>query len=133
MHSRNTRDEFLRLRLQGLSFSTIGRHLGVSKPTLIAWNRQSQAELDSRQRDHRNQVLDQLAASADHDLADLQRKLKAIRQELFSRAVRDLPTSALETLAGVASIVADNPIPHSLCEKSSKIFAPDALFAVLTI
>ena len=47
MHSASTRNDFLRLRIAGLSFARIARQLGVSKPTLIAWSRASQPELDS--------------------------------------------------------------------------------------
>ena len=42
MHPVSTRSEFLRLRVQGRSLSSIARQLGVSKPTLIAWNRDAQ-------------------------------------------------------------------------------------------
>src|SRR5437016_14545852 len=48
MHPASTRQEFLRLRVQGLSFARISRQLGVSKPTLIAWSRQSRKEIASR-------------------------------------------------------------------------------------
>ena len=47
MHPASTRNEFLRLRIAGLSFARIARQLGVSKPTLIAWSRASKPELDS--------------------------------------------------------------------------------------
>src|SRR6266480_604760 len=95
MHSQATRNEFLRLRIQGLSLAGIGRRLGLSKPTVIKWNRQLQT---------------QIAACASHlpspisnlpeEVADLTRRLAALKQELFSRALREFPTAALETLAG---------------------------------
>jgi hypothetical protein len=40
MHSPSTRHDFLKLRSQRLSLASIGRQLGISKPTLIKWNRE---------------------------------------------------------------------------------------------
>jgi transposase-like protein len=100
MHTPSTRTDFLRLRIQGVSLSSIARQLGVSKPTIIAWNRQAQPEIESAILHDQQRSDSDLAASANQDLADLTRKHTAVRQELFSRALRDIPTPALETLAG---------------------------------
>ena len=98
MHPVATRSEFLRLRLGGLSFARIGRQLGVSKPTLIKWSRQSRGETDVQAaQPHASQ---EIFASSNHELAELHRKLAALRQELFSRAFRDTPIQHLETIAG---------------------------------
>src|ERR1043166_9908036 len=48
MHTENTRNEFRRLRLRGLSLGSIGRQLGVSTTTIINWHRQFKADLRSR-------------------------------------------------------------------------------------
>jgi len=100
VHSPATRNEFLRLRLQGLSLASIGRQLHVSKPTLIAWSRQSQNEIEAGTFDHQQRVKQEIASSASDQLAELVRKRNALRQELLSRSLRDVPTEALETLAG---------------------------------
>ena len=100
MHSPAIRNEFLRLRIQGLSLASIGRQLGVSKPTLIKWGRQSQPEIDTRAAEDQQHVTQEITSSANQEIADLTRKLGALRQELFSRALRDIPTVHLETLSG---------------------------------
>ena len=100
MHSIATRNEFLRLRLAGLSFARIARQLGVSKPTLIAWSRASQPELDSGRAEVQDRAQDETSTTANQELAEIKRRHHALRQELFSRALRDIPTSCLETLAG---------------------------------
>ena len=100
MHSLATRNEFLRLRIAGLSFSRIARQLGVSKPTLIAWSRASQPELDSGRAEVQDRAQDEISTKANQQLAELERRHGALRQELFSRALRDIPTACLETLAG---------------------------------
>ena|SRR6266566_573642 len=100
MHPASTRNEFLRLRISGLSFARIARQLGVSKPTLIAWSRASQRELDSGHAESQERAQDEISTSANQELAEIKRRDHALRQELFSRALRDIPTSSLETLAG---------------------------------
>jgi len=100
MHSPSTRNEFLRLRVQGLSLASIGRQLHVSKPTLIAWSRKSQTEIESRTFENQQRDKQEIASSASDQHAELVRKRNALRQELLSRSLRDVPTEALETLAG---------------------------------
>src|SRR2546427_500016 len=100
MHSLATRNEFLRLRIAGLSFARIARQLGVSKPTLIAWSRASQPQLDSGRTEAEQRPQAEISTSANQELAELKKRHHALRQELLSRSLRDIPTSCLETLAG---------------------------------
>jgi hypothetical protein len=100
VHSAATRNEFLRLRVQGLSLARIGRQLHVSKPTLIAWSRQAQPQISSAILADQQHLTHELATAASEELAGLHRKLTALKQELFSRALRDIPTPHLETLLG---------------------------------
>ena len=147
MHNEDTRNEFRRLRIRGFSLSSIGRQLGVSKPTIIKWNREFKTELGAvtgdgfspllRARDslpQQNQSPELAGEAAplpnsqnlqlpnsspthgthDHscsltalpvapplgELAELRRKQNVLRQELVSRALKDVSTAILEKLAG---------------------------------
>ena len=100
MHNITTKHEFLRLRRAGLSFARIGRQIGVSKPTLIAWSHQCRHEIDSQIAEDQQRVIHEITASTNQELADLRKRNNALRQELFSRALREIPTEHLETLAG---------------------------------
>ena len=100
MHSPSIRHDFLRLRCQGVSLAAIGRQLGVSKPTLIRWNRQPHSEIQSRIEGIDAAAHQQIARSAVEELAALRLKYDALKQELLSRSLRDIPTPALETLCG---------------------------------
>src|SRR5882724_12039307 len=100
MHNITTKHEFLRLRRAGLSFARIGRQLGVSKPTLSALSRQCRHEIDSQIAEDQQRVIHGITASTNQELADLRKRNNALRQELFSRALREIPTEHLETLAG---------------------------------
>ena len=100
MHSQSSRTEFLRLRVQGLSLATIGRQLGISKPTLIKWNRKAQSEINAAIVADQQLINQEIATTASEQLVDLNKKLHAIKQELLSRSLRDISTPVLETLAG---------------------------------
>jgi hypothetical protein len=45
MKSKNEKAMFVELRAQGLSFDKIAAELGVSKPTLLQWNREFSREI----------------------------------------------------------------------------------------
>jgi transposase-like protein len=100
MHSASLHNQFLRLRIQGLSLARIGRQLGISKPTLIKWNRQSRTEIDLQTAADRLEAKQEATATAAEEIVELRRKIKVLRQELISRALRDTPTADLETLSG---------------------------------
>jgi hypothetical protein len=100
MHSHSSRTEFLRLRVQGLSLAAIGRRLGISKPTLIKWNREAQSQINAAIVADQQLINQEIATTASEQLADLNKKLHAIKQELLSRSLRDISTPVLETLAG---------------------------------
>jgi len=121
MHPLETRTEFLRLRASGLSLGSISRRLGVSKPTLIAWNRDAQPQLQAAMLAEQQQRDAALANSTNQELADLKRRLGAVRQELFSRDMSEFSTPTLEQLAGqltariqqIESVTpADLPLPR---------------------
>src|SRR5205823_7265186 len=95
MHPQSIRNEFLRLRVQGLSLAGISRRLNISKPTAIKWNRQCQSEIAAAA----SHLPSPISNLRDEDAA-LTRRLTALKQELFSRALREFPTAALETIAG---------------------------------
>lgn len=100
MHPTSVRQEFLRLRSQGLSLASIGRRLGASKPTLIKWNRQSQSEIAAQITANRQSVHAEIASATNQEITELTRRLEGLKQELFSRAVREISTPTLEALAG---------------------------------
>ena len=100
MHPTATRNQFLRLRVSGLSFATIARRLGVSKPTLIAWSRKAKPDLETRIAQDQERFLKAIDDTVAQQLADLDRRYNFLKQEICSRALRNVSTPNLETLAG---------------------------------
>src|SRR5207253_1948434 len=99
MHTPETRNQFLHLRVQGWSFNRISSQIGVSKPTLIAWNRSNASEITALRTAQQTETREDLLAVNKQHIAFLTKKLDAIRQELLSRELERVPTRQLESLA----------------------------------
>lgn len=129
MHTPATRYEFLKLRAAGQSLTSIGRQLGISKPTLIKWNRELQPELSASIAGLHQSILREVAANAETEAAALQRRITAVKQELFSRSIRDLPTPTLETMLGSLQdrlrSIAGTPHDREIENRHAKIENPD--------
>jgi hypothetical protein len=100
MHPTSTRNEFLRLRVLGLSFASIARRLGVSKPTLITWSRKAKPQISAAVAEDTQRHLKAIDDEVARQLDDLTKRHNAFQQELLSRALRHATTAQIETLAG---------------------------------
>src|ERR1041385_8498670 len=98
MHSLATRNEFIRLRIAGMSFARIGRQLRVSKPNLVAWSREALPKIEAATAEADAWARKETTMSASQELAELKRRHQVLRQELFSRAFREVPTDHIEAL-----------------------------------
>jgi transposase len=99
MHSIETRNTFLKLRVQGWSFARISAHIGVSKPTLIDWSRRRSSEIQAFKRSETERHNESLHASSDAEAARLTISLNSLKQELLSRDLRSVSTEQLESTA----------------------------------
>src|SRR5256885_9368139 len=99
MHSSETKIHFIKLRAQGLSYSRIATQLRVSKPTLIAWNRECQSRLQSPRALELKLLQDSLLPQ--DELIRCTFNLRAVEQELASRAFREIPTGQLKHMAAL--------------------------------
>src|SRR5438477_10787605 len=92
MHSTETKNQFLKLRAEGCSFSRIASRLHVSKPTLLAWNRQQLGQC------HSPRALELKALEESLPRPELLRcinNLRSVEQALASRGLREIPTAQL--------------------------------------
>jgi len=99
MHSTETINQFLNLRVQGWSFARIADQLHVSKPTLLDWNRKHQSRLQALQAANEHTIRESLQASREQELEKLNQFHNALRQELVSRSLKTLSTDQIEVLA----------------------------------
>ena len=100
MHSTETVNQFLNLRLQGWTFARIADHLHVSKPTLIQWSHKHHSTLESLKAAQQRSLQDSLQSSRELELENLNLFHNALRQELVSRSLQSISTDQIEVLAG---------------------------------
>ena len=98
MHNPETKNEFLKLRAQGLSFDRISSRLHVSKPTLLAWNRQQLSRCRSPRALELKAIEEILP---EQELLRCTTNLRAVEQELASRGLREISTDQLQRYATV--------------------------------
>src|SRR5438034_2479281 len=99
MHSSETKTQFIKLRAQGWSYSRISAQLRVSKPTLVAWNRECQSQLQSPRALELKALQESLLP--EEEMIRCSVNLRAIEQEIVSRAFRQISTDQLHRLAAL--------------------------------
>ena len=82
MHTNETKDKFLELRLKGHSLAKISGTIGVSKPTLVQWNRESQAQLRELRSAELEALHDRILQSYETDFERLQRFQRGVDESL---------------------------------------------------
>src|SRR5437870_3567254 len=97
MHTTQTKNEFVKLRAQGWSFARISSQLRVSKPTLVAWNRQHLSQHHSPRAQELKALQEVLMP--EEELFRCIIHLRAVEQELASRTLQQVPTDQLHRLA----------------------------------
>lgn len=99
MNDTETQNRFILLRSQGLSFARIADELHVSKPTLIAWSRKFQFQIQNLRVIELEAVKEKWLASREAQVDALGQKLRAVEAELDKRDLTKLSTAQLYYLA----------------------------------
>ena len=85
MHSVDTKSRFLELRAKGWSLARIAAQIEVSQRTLVDWNAQHHAELQSLRALEVEALEEKILTTHEHQLACLTRSLERIEDELAQR------------------------------------------------
>ena len=99
MHTTQTKNEFVKLRAQGWSFARISSQLRVSKPTLLAWNRQHLSQHHSPRAQELKALQEILVP--EEELLRCIPQIRVVEQELASRTLQKVPTDQLHRLAAL--------------------------------
>ena len=99
MHPNVTKQQFIELRAQGLSLSRIADQLHVSKRTLVGWNREHHADIDSLRALELEALHEKLLASHEQELTRLAAYQCKIDEELAKRPLEKLTTDKLFRLS----------------------------------
>ncbi len=88
-------ERFFELRSQGISFEKIAAALDVSKPTLIQWARENQAELQNRKALALDDTLEKYKATRTARLRLFGERLAKLEEEADKRDLKEIPASKL--------------------------------------
>jgi hypothetical protein len=99
MHDLETQKRFVLRRSEGQSYARIAAELQVSKPTLIAWSRKYQFEIQNLKAIELEALGEKWLASVTDRVNGLGEQLRQVEAELARREVGDLTTPQLYTLA----------------------------------
>lgn len=99
MKDQATRERFVELRAEGLSYQVIAEKLGVSKQTLCTWAHDLRHELANARAIRRDELLQRYALASERRVESFGKRFQAIMAELESRNLGDVPTRDLLALA----------------------------------
>jgi len=99
MHDDNTVQRFIELRAQGMTYARLMTELNVTKPTLIAWSRKHQFQIQNLKAIELEALGEKWLASTADRVNSLGEQLRTVETELKQRGVGDLTTPQLYTVA----------------------------------
>jgi hypothetical protein len=99
MHDENTVQRFIELRAQGWTYARLITELNVSKPTLIAWSRKHQFQIQNLKAIELEALRDKWLASTADRVNALGDQLRQVDAELAQRDMSGLTTPQLHALA----------------------------------
>ena len=99
MHEPQTVQRFIELRAQGWTYARLMTELNVSKPTLIAWSRKHQFEIQNLKAIELEALRDKWLASTSDRVNGLGEQLQRVETELARRNLEDLTTPQLFSVA----------------------------------
>jgi hypothetical protein len=99
MHEPETVNRFIELRAQGWSYARLMSELNVTKPTLIAWSRKHQFQIQNLASIELEALRERWLASTAERVRKLGEQLHAIEAALAQRDPAQLTTPQLHSLA----------------------------------
>ena len=99
MHNDNTVQRFIELRAQGWTYARLMTELNVSKPTLIAWSRKHQFQIQNLKAIELEALREKWLASTTDRVNALGEQLRRVESELAAREPATLSTPQLFSLA----------------------------------
>jgi len=106
-----TMDRFIELRAEGWSYAKISAEIGVSKKTLIDWDKKWKNEIDNLRIAHCEELLEKHKLSKEHRIEGFAKRLKSIDDEIERRDFSDVPTIKLIELRLRIQSAIDEEIP----------------------
>jgi len=115
MENHKTKEQFIQLRAQGVSYSNISKEIGKSKQTLIDWGKELEEEIRNLKAIELEAIYEKYFLLKEARLQSFGIVTQRIRQEIESRDFSDIPTEKLlDLFLKYNSIIKQEiPEPHS--------------------
>ncbi|MFA5866025.1 MAG: hypothetical protein WC975_15230 [Phycisphaerae bacterium] len=97
-HDQDTKQKFIELRTQGLSFQRIADQLQVSKQTLINWSRDLKMDIDNLRAIRLEALQEQYYTLREKRIELLGQRLHSVLDELAARDLKNISTQNLLNL-----------------------------------
>lgn len=78
MKDNETKEKFIILRAEGLSFDKISRRIKVSKPTLIEWQKDNQNKINELKEIRFNEILEKYKATKEKRIERIAKQLQQV-------------------------------------------------------
>ena len=101
--TQKTKQQFIELRAEGMSYDKIAKKLKVSKTTLVAWSREYEVDITNLQTIALEALQERYKVGQGHRLELWSEQLEMVRNELKTRGVGDIPTPKLIELLDTLS------------------------------
>ncbi len=98
MKNTDVKHKFIELRANGKSFDVISKEINVSKPTLLAWNKQFERDINQMKFEQFQELIEQMAVSKQERVKILFERLRKINDELDQRDYSALSIKDLSIL-----------------------------------
>ena len=95
MENHKTKEQFIQLRAQGVSYSNISKEIGKSKQTLIDWGKELEEEIRHLKAIELEAIYEKYFLLKEARLQSFGIVTQRIRQEIESRDFSDIPTEKL--------------------------------------
>jgi len=95
LKDQETKEKFLELRAQGLSFDRIAKKLKASKQTLINWSKELEMEIANRRAIALESLQEKFYMTKARRIEVFGAKFQAIKDELDKRNLSEIPTEKL--------------------------------------
>ena len=94
-HSQKTKDEFIGLRAQGVSYSKIAMQLRVSRQTLVNWNRQFSEQIQEMKASRMAELAEKWLQEKERRVELFAEQLSRMQDELAERDLSEISTAEL--------------------------------------
>jgi hypothetical protein len=101
--TQKTREQFIELRAENVSFAKIAKQLKISKSTLITWSKVYELDIQNLRVITHEALNEKYKVSQQHRLQMWSEQLESVREELKKRGLADVPTPKLIELLDTLS------------------------------